>query len=130
VPQTQAESDYLNRNITLNFKVREFLCPCCGEEGIKEALVYRLQNAHDLQPVNRMMIVTSGYRCPAHNKQVGGVEDSAHTKGLAADIRFDNANHKFMLMKALFYAGFKRIGTYKSWIHVDIDTTKPQEVIW
>ena len=31
-------------------------------------------------------IVTSGYRTPEHNKRVGGIENSAHTKGLACDI--------------------------------------------
>lgn len=30
--------------------------------------------------------VTSGYRCPALNKAVGGVENSAHLYGLAVDI--------------------------------------------
>ncbi len=32
------------------------------------------------------LIITSGYRCPALNAAVGGVADSAHVKGLAADI--------------------------------------------
>ena len=30
--------------------------------------------------------ITSGYRCPALNKKVGGVENSYHTRGMAADI--------------------------------------------
>lgn len=30
--------------------------------------------------------VTSGYRCPALNKAVGGVENSAHLYGLAVDL--------------------------------------------
>lgn len=30
--------------------------------------------------------INSGYRCPALNKAVGGVADSAHTRGTAADI--------------------------------------------
>ena len=128
--QTQAESDRLNYNLANNFKVREFLCPCCGEEGIKDVLVWHLQNAHDCLPKNRVMIVTSGYRCQAHNKQVGGVDDSAHMKGLAADIKFDDVAHKFMLMRAFLDVGFRRIGIYESFIHVDVDKTKSQNVIW
>ena len=31
--------------------------------------------------------INSGYRCPALNKAVGGVRNSAHLAGLAADIR-------------------------------------------
>ena len=30
--------------------------------------------------------ITSGYRCPLLNKKVGGVENSYHTRGMAADI--------------------------------------------
>ena len=30
--------------------------------------------------------ITSGYRCAALNKKVGGVENSYHTRGMAADI--------------------------------------------
>ena len=33
------------------------------------------------------IIVTSGYRCPALNKAVGGAASSQHVKGEAADIR-------------------------------------------
>lgn len=36
------------------------------------------------------IIVSSGYRCPALNRAVGGAKNSAHTLGLAADI---NAVH-------------------------------------
>ena len=128
--QTQAQSDRLNHNLSLNFKVREFICPCCHEEGIKEDLVFQLQLVHDLLPVNRIMIVTSGYRCKEHNGKVGGVEDSAYVKGLAADIKCEDSNYRFMLIKAFIRAGFKRIGVYKNFIHVDLDPDKPQNVMW
>lgn len=32
------------------------------------------------------ILVTSGYRCPALNRLVGGVDTSQHLKGMAADI--------------------------------------------
>lgn len=31
-------------------------------------------------------VITSGYRTPEHNRAVGGVEKSQHTKGIAVDI--------------------------------------------
>lgn len=44
-----------------------------------------------LQPLRTALgyalIVTSGYRCKALNKAVGGVSDSAHLYGYAADIQ-------------------------------------------
>jgi len=128
--QTQAESNRLNHNLSLDFKVREFLCFCCGKEGIKDDLVFHLQMVHDMLPVHRVMIITSGYRCPAHNKEVDGVEDSPHMKGLAADIKCEDSSHRFMLMKAFFKVGFTRIGVYHDFIHVDLDETKPQKVNW
>ena len=43
-----------------------------------------------LQPLRRVwgkaLTVSSGFRCPALNKAVGGVENSAHLTGYAADI--------------------------------------------
>ena len=46
--------------------------------------VLDLVRAHVDSPV----IVNSGYRCPCVNKAVGGVENSLHLQGRAADIRF------------------------------------------
>lgn len=43
-----------------------------------------------LQPLRqawgRPMVITSGYRCPTLNKAVGGVLNSAHLSGYAADV--------------------------------------------
>lgn len=36
------------------------------------------------------IIITSGYRCEALNARVGGVKNSYHTRGMAADIRPQN----------------------------------------
>ena len=47
--------------------------------------------------------VSSGYRCPALNRAVGGAPASQHMKGEAADItvgsRFDNARLYHLLMQ-------------------------------
>ncbi len=128
--QTQNESYRLNHNLSANFKVREFICPCCGAEGIKDNLVFHLQMAHDLLPTHRVMIITSGYRCEEHNKEVGGIEDSAHKKGLAADIKCEDSSYRFLLVNALIKVGFKRIGRYDNFIHCDLDESKPQKVMW
>ena len=128
--QTQAESDYLNRKLSDNFRVREFICPCCGAEGIKDDLVFHLQMAHDLLPAHSVMIITSGYRCEKHNRESGGIEGSAHIEGLAADIKCENSSYRFLLVNALIKVGFKRIGIYDDFLHCDLDEHKPQKVIW
>lgn len=40
--------------------------------------------------LNRPVTVTSGYRCARLNEAVGGVENSQHRYGQAADITFNN----------------------------------------
>lgn len=57
-----------------------------------EDIVRNLQYGVDmvLDPLRRLygkpIIITSGYRCPELNKKVGGVANSWHTQGNAADI--------------------------------------------
>lgn len=73
-------------------------------------------------------VVSSGYRCPAHNKAVGGVADSAHTRGYAADIRCTDSHTRFAVLRALLEVGFRRIELAPTWIHVDCDPAKPRDV--
>ena len=74
--------------------------------------------------------INSGYRTIAHNTEVGGVSNSAHLKGYAADISTPNGKHQEKILRALRQAGFKRFGVYKNFVHVDSDPTKKQFVAW
>lgn len=38
------------------------------------------------EKVGKPILISSGFRCPALNKAVGGVSNSQHQKGLAADL--------------------------------------------
>jgi hypothetical protein len=67
--------------------------------------------------------ITSGYRCPEYNKQVGGEDLSPHLFGLATDIDLkDNAEvDKLARICELEIPEFRR-GEYrngKSFIHID-----------
>ena len=75
-------------------------------------------------------VITSGYRCPSHNRAVGGVANSAHTKGLAADIACSDSRTRGYIIGALFEAGFNRIGIHEHFIHVDDDPSKDADVVW
>lgn len=79
---------------------------------------------------NIPFIITSGYRCEAHNEAVGGKSNSAHTRGRAADIKATDSRSRFLIVEALLAAGFTRIGVAKTFIHADDDPTLPQEVMW
>jgi uncharacterized protein YcbK (DUF882 family) len=74
--------------------------------------------------------VTSGYRTEAHNRKVGGVDSSSHLKGLAIDVACVRSDDRFKMLNALLEVGFNRIGIAGTFIHVDIDKNKSQNVIW
>ena len=74
--------------------------------------------------------INSGYRTEAHNRKVGGVDSSSHIKGLAIDVSCTKSDDRFKMLTALIEVGFNRIGIAGSFIHVDIDKDKSQNVIW
>lgn len=73
--------------------------------------------------------INSGYRTQHYNDSLqGSKKNSAHIGGLAVDIstRGLTEDQFNRLIKALKDEGVKRIGYYDTYIHVDIDSTKPQ----
>lgn len=108
-----------NFNLTKNFNLREFACKCCGSVKIDDELVERLQVLRDR--IAKPVIITSGYRCPKHNKEVGGAIDSYHTQGLAVDIVVED--YDLEKLEAIAEAlGFRGIGVYSSqnFLHLDL----------
>ena len=113
------------------FSKKEKSCPCCGLNLVD-------QNQHFLQALNTARAiagipfkVTSMTRCQKHNAELKDSKpNSAHTKGLAVDIVCNASTTRMKIHKALFVAGFKRIGIAKGFIHADMDETLPQEVEW
>ena len=118
-------------HLSKNFTDDEFRCRCCGafEDSIVfRAFVARLQYARDEAGIP--FVVTSGYRCPEHNRAVGGKPDSSHLKAVAADIRAQTDAERYAIITGLLRAGFKRIGIGKNFIHGDMDADKPQHLMW
>ncbi len=79
--------------------------------------------------MGRRVDVNSGVRTKKHNAIVGGVQDSAHLDGNAADVKVPDSEFQFWF---IFYAlrfGIKRIFIGDKYIHVDVDSAKPQPVI-
>ena len=69
-----------------HFKIQEFTCRHCGEIKIDINLLAKLEELRRAIG-NRPIIINSGYRCPTHNKNVGGAKNSQHMYGKAVDIR-------------------------------------------
>ena len=101
-----------------HFKQSEFACKCCGKVIVDERLTRKLDHLrHELGDVP--IIITSGYRCPRHNKGCGGANRSYHMKGLAVDIKVEHYSPAEVARVAKM-VGFTGIGTYRSWTHVDL----------
>ena len=114
---------------------QDILCPCCGQGAnqIQPQLLDRLKTLEsEIGPVK----ISSGYRCPAHNKSVGGEPDSAHVTGYAIDISCgaDGKYARRVLSHALPI--FNRIGisaktgSTAKFIHMDCAPNLPQPCIW
>ena len=72
-------------NNTKNFTLQEFQCHCgCGKNAIKQTVIDMCQKIRDR--IGEPLRISSGYRCEKHNAEVGGVKDSQHVQGNAADI--------------------------------------------
>lgn len=75
--------------------------------------------------LDKPIIINSGYRCKELNKAVGGVTDSHHLQGLAADINFNSETElKKMLitLKDNTHLDLALIERSKSskWLHVQL----------
>jgi len=97
-------------------------------EGLQIRLVQMLDRAREYAGVP--FYITSGLRSEEHNTEVGGIDGSSHTKGLAVDIRVLDSTCRFKILTGLIAIGFKRIGIYPNHIHADIDNLKPANVMW
>lgn len=96
--------------------------------GLKPDLMFKLERARVL--FDAPLIITSGFRDSTHNDSVGGVKDSAHTQGLAVDLRCADAGLQRKLCWALGAAGFRRVGVYSKHIHADCSTDLPSPAFW
>lgn len=111
------------------FKKSEFDCKCgCGLNLTQPSFLDRLYKARKL--ANVAFSLSSATRCPKHNKNEGGEDDSSHLTGWAVDIACSDSRKRFLIVSALISVGFTRIGISAKFIHVDSDSSKDPQVIW
>lgn len=91
------------------FTLKELTCTSTGlpnkaPKVVIERLVALVTNLLDplREKYGKPIRVSSGYRSPAVNKAVGGVKNSQHLLGEAADLQCDNNKALFELIKAEF----------------------------
>jgi len=120
---------WINENSILYFNAEEFKCPCCGKVKIETELIEKLDNLRHIY--GKPIKINSGYRCPKHNKEIGGSPTSSHLKGLAVDIDIYTSKGRYEILELVFKNSlFDRIGVAKTFIHLDIDKKKVNKVMW
>jgi uncharacterized protein YcbK (DUF882 family) len=85
---------------------------------VDEVLIISLEELRKLS--GGPIYINSGYRCPTHNKVVGGSKHSYHMKGMAVDIRSEVVTPRELVCYARQIPALRGIGLYHNRIHVDI----------
>ena len=102
-----------------NFSPREIACKGTGRVLVNEDAMDRLQDLRTR--LGRPMLLTSAYRSPEHNRNVGGARNSYHLQGVAFDVRMENQNPS-EFEAAAREAGFTGFGYYPASGFMHIDT--------
>lgn len=119
--------------LTTHFNVREWKCKCGKSHEIKIDIELPKLLEKLMTKIGAVRgDISSGYRCPAHDKAVGGTGSITH-QGYACDIKFTDKNGKVINSKyvalALEDLGHKygigyKCGGSSSYTHIDVRPRK------
>lgn len=118
------------------FSFDEMKCKCgCDRADMDYHFMLMLFNAR--KSLGHPLTVTSGYRCPEHNKKIGGAKGSKHMQGIAADIAMPThrlnpfLNYIFAPADGFVRRRFGGIGVSLKgrapFVHID---SRPNEAYW
>ena len=106
-----------------------------NDPGSSELANLRFLCREVLEPARRVLgepiHITSGYRCLALNRAVGGVAQSYHVRGLAADLHIESDAHASRLADALNAQPYCDLILVEhahgaSWLHVQARKLSPR----
>ena len=95
------------------------------ETNMSKEFLFVLDEAREIAGIP--FVINSAYRSPEHPLSIKN-PSSSHIKGLAVDIKATDSNTRFKIVEALVSVGFTRIGIADTFIHVDLDLDKTQNV--
>lgn len=116
--------------LTKHFDSSEFRCKCgCGVENVDKRLVEKLETLRERLNASAI-IISSGFRCPNHDRAVGGSGCGMHTLGGAVDIMAlkedKNPYTSLTVAEVSESVGFTGIGIIDNiYTHLDIRGTIP-----
>jgi len=99
------------------FAPHELKCRGTGTLKIDPDALDRLERLRIM--CGRPLIIQSAYRSRDHNTRVGGAPKSYHLRGMAFDIQASTAAERHEVVVNALNCGFRGIGVYKTFIHVD-----------
>lgn len=116
-----------NTKLSDNFSVSEFACKDGSDTILIDSeLVEILQKIRN--HFKAPLIITSAYRHKEYNKKIGGVSNSRHIKGEAADICIEGVAPEKIAQYAEYIMPSKGgIGCYSNFVHTDI---RPNRSRW
>lgn len=112
------------------FAEQEFVrcTPSCKMSDMDEQFLRKLDKIRERAGIP--LLLTCAYRTRQHDLNMGRSGNSAHTKGLAVDIRCNASITRAKIIEAAMFWGITRIGIGKTFVHIDADQSLPQHVIW
>jgi hypothetical protein len=102
-----------------SFSPREIACKGTGKLVIDDEALDKLQKLRDA--LGKPLVLTSAYRSPSHNKNVGGAKNSRHMQGDAFDVMMTN-HDPYAFESAARNVGFSGFGFYQKSGFMHIDT--------
>ena len=112
------------KKVAKNFTVAEF----ASKDGSRVVIINLmlpeyLQKARD--HFGKPLIITSGYRTTSHNMKVGGVSNSNHVFGNAADVYIPGVSVLDLYNYLCYIAGDScEIGIYNNFVHFAVQAKK------
>ena len=85
-----------------------------------EAIANRIYEFVNTYFRGKKITITSGFRTIANNKREGGVSNSQHLQGRAADFKVAGVSAKTLAKTAKNSGMFSYVGEYSTWVHVDV----------
>ena len=102
--------------------------PSCSERDMDGAFLSLLDDVRSIAGIP--LVLNCAYRSAEWDKSKGRSGNSAHTRGLAVDIRCNTSANRMKIVRAALDCGIRRIGIGKSFIHLDADESLPQDIIF